>query len=348
MPTLALIGCAHIHTPDFVRRLKSRSDVTVKYVYDQERPRAEVRAADLGAKVIASPGKALSDPDVQAVIVSSKTNQHKKLVMAAAQAGKHLFAEKPLGMKTADSLAMARAVKAAGVKFQTGYFSRGYPAILFARQMIQQGKLGQVTRIRASNCHRGSLGGWFDAKPQDLANDWRWMADPQQAGCGAFGDLGTHYLDLMLWLMGPIKSVSASIRSVTGRYGDCDESGEAMLKFENGAIGTLAAGWVDVGNPVGLLISGTQGHFTWMNNQVYFQSELVPGADGKTPWTELPAAWPHAFDLFLDSLSGKEAELVDISQALERVRVMEAIYRAAARRRWIDLPPLSPLCPLCS
>ena len=86
------------------------------------------------------------------------------------------------------------------------------------------------------------------------------MADPAQAGVGGFGDLGTHSLDILLWLMGGVKDVTASIKAVTSRYGDCDETGEALLNFTSGAIGTLGAGWVDVAHPISVIVSGTQGH----------------------------------------------------------------------------------------
>ncbi len=173
-------------------------------------------------------------------------------MLAAAAAKKHMFVEKPLGMAAADAYSMAEAVKQAGVLFQTGYFQRGLPFNQFLRAEIAAGHFGQVTRIRLTNCHAGSLKGWFDT-------EWRWMADPAQAGIGGFGDLGTHSLDLLLWMMGEVKDVTASIKVVTGRYGDCDETGEGIINFANGAIGTLAAGWVDVAHPVTHFVSGTQG-----------------------------------------------------------------------------------------
>ncbi len=160
------------------------------------------------------------------------------------------------------------------------------------------------------------------------------MADPSQAGVGAFGDLGTHALDLLLWMMGEVKEVTASIRPVTGRYGECDETGEGILNFANGAIGTLAAGWVDVAHPVSHVVSGTEGHAYVANGQLFFQSEHVPGADGKTPWEKLPAAWPHAFELFLDALNGQQVPLVTVAEAAVRSSVMEALYEAARTRSW--------------
>ncbi len=111
---------------------------------------------------------------------------------------------------------MAAAIENAGILFQTGYFMRGNPIFRFLKEQLAAGAFGKVTRLRMSNCHAGSLVGWFDT-------EWRWMADPVQAGVGAFGDLGTHALDIMLWLMGDVTRVAADIGVATGRYGDCDE-----------------------------------------------------------------------------------------------------------------------------
>jgi len=166
--------------------------------------------------------------------------------------------------------------------------------------------------------------------------EWRWMAEPEHAGGGGFLDLGTHSLDILLWLMGDVTRVTADIDVATGRYGDCDEYGEGLLKFKNGAIGSLAAGWVDVAHPVNLILSGTEGHAHVINRQeLYFQSSHVSGADGKEPWTDLPEAWPHAFELFLDALTGKDVPLVGAREAAVRSAVMEALYEGARTQTWV-------------
>jgi 1,5-anhydro-D-fructose reductase (1,5-anhydro-D-mannitol-forming) len=330
MLNVALLGAAHIHTPGFIKRLKEHAaDVKVVGAWDHDPQRAAKAAAELGAPVVADVTALLKDRSIQAVVICSETNRHKDLVLAAARAKKHMFVEKPLGMGSKDAFAMARAIEKAGVVFQTGYFMRGSPVHQFLREQIAHGSFGKITRVRHSNCHAGSLKGWFDT-------DWRWMADPAIAGCGAFGDLGTHSLDILLWLMGDVERVAADINVVTGRYGDCDESGEGLLRFANGAVGSLAAGWVDVANPVTLLISGTEGHAHVDNGQFFFQSSLVPGADGKQPWAQLPPAWPHAFELFLEAIGGKaNVPLVSPVEAAKRSAVMEAFYKAAATKKWV-------------
>lgn len=330
MAQVALIGAAHIHTPGFIRRLKDRAaEVRVTAVWDHDPARAAKAAAELGAPVSEQLDAIWTDRQIQAVVICSETNRHEQLVAAAAKAKKHMFVEKPLGMGAKDAFAMARAIDKAGVLFQTGYFMRGNPIHQFLREQVSKGSFGRITRVRASNCHAGSLKGWFDT-------DWRWMADPAVAGCGAFGDLGTHMLDILLWLFGDVERVTADINVSTGRYGTCDETGEGLMQFASGPIGTLAAGWVDVANPVTLLISGTEGHAHVNASQLYFQSSRVEGADGKQPWTDLPAAWPHAFELFLDAVLGKPGiPLVTPTEAAMRSAVMEAFYKAAEARRWV-------------
>ena len=98
----------------------------------------------------------------------------------------------------------------------------------------------------------------------------------------------------------------------------------------------MVGGWVDVANPIGLIISGTEGHAHTMNGDLYFKSEKVEGADGKTPWTDLPDPWPHAFELFLDAISGKEnVPLVGVQEAAVRSAVMEAMYQGHKEGRWV-------------
>jgi predicted dehydrogenase len=326
---LALVGCAHIHTPGFVKRIQARQDVAVKYVWDHQPERAERWAAELNAQVAPDVATILADAAIPAVVICSETNRHEQLVLPAAAAKKHMFVEKPLGFASADAWRMARAIEEAGVLFQTGYFMRGNPAHLFLREQIKAGAFGKITRIRHSNCHAGSIGRWFDT-------DWRWMTDLDQAGVGAFGDLGTHSLDILMWLMGDIARTTAAMDVALANYGPTDEFGEGLMVFANGVVGTLAAGWVDVADPITVLISGTEGHAYVRSGQVFFKSSHVEGATGEQPWPDLPAMWPHAFELFLDAVIGKEHQpLVTAAEAAARSSAMEAMYKGAATQSWV-------------
>lgn len=329
--TIAFVGAAHIHTPGFIGSIKKREDtILCKYIWDHDAARAEKRAAELpGASAVSDLSVIYADPDVAAVIICTETDRHEEVLLPAASAKKHIFAEKPLGIGAADAYKMAAAIKEAGVLFQTGYFMRGDAKVLFLKDQIAKGAFGKITRARGSNCHSGALGGWFDG-------EWRWMADPKQSGVGGFGDLGTHSLDILLWLLGDVESVTAQLDNGTARYPGCDETGEGLMRFKSGVIATLAAAWDDVANPVSMLISGTEGHAAIINGQLFFQSKHVEGADGKTPWTELPSNKPAGLDSFLDAVLGKEdATLVGVEEAAYRSAVMEAMYTGAAEKRWV-------------
>ncbi len=329
----AMVGCAHIHTPGFVKRLLARThSVKVKRVWDTNRARAKKRAAELSTQAVTNVDAIWNDPEITAVIITCETDQHLDLVTAAAAAGKHMFVEKPLGLGAADAAKMARAIEKAGVTFQTGYFMRGQPINQFLREQVQRGAFGKITRVRASNCHAGALEDWFTP-------EWKWMTDPRRAGCGAYGDLGTHVLDIMMWMLGDVESVAAATSSPLRRYGAaCDETGEGLLRFRGGILGSLAAGWVDVGNPVTFAISGTEGLAYVCEGKLFFRSKRVRGADRREPWTQLPEAMPHAFELFFDSLEGREAPLVSPREAAQRSAVVEALYQAAAAGKWVKVP----------
>lgn len=325
----ALVGCAHIHTPNYVNKLSTREDVQVKSVWDHDAERARKNAESLGAQVVVDTDVVWSDSEIDAVIICSETNRHHDLIIPAAQAGKHMFVEKPLGIHADESLAMAEAVTQAGVIFQTGYFMRGNPVNQFLKSELAKGSFGQVSHMHVSNAHSGALRGMFD-------DEWRWMADPTQAGVGGFGDLGSHALDLMLWLLGDqgvVRGATASLSAGTSRYEGCDEHGEGTLEFESGVIGTLSAGWVDLTNPFQLLISGTKAHAHVTNGQLYYRTDSSSGAE---PMTELPEALPHAFDLFLDAITGVEnLPLVTVQEAAVRSSVMAALYEGARSHKWM-------------
>lgn len=329
MLNLAFAGVVHIHTPNFVRLIKARPEAfRVKSVFDFDRARAEEIAAELGAEVVDSMTAITSDKSIAGVVVCSQTRHHEALVTPCARAKKKLFVEKPLGFAGKDAYKMAAAIERTGVIFQTGYFMRGWPQFQYARELVQKGAFGKITHVRFSNVHEGAIGGWFDTK-------WRWMTEPAEAGCGAFGDLGTHAIDLLVWMLGDVERVVADVDPGTARY-NCDEIGEGLLRFKNGAMGSIVAGWTNLANPMVLEISGTEGHAALINGQLYLKSKHIEGADGKTPWTQLPAGKPHAFELYLDALEGKPADLVGATEAAYRSAIVDAFYESVKKGKWIS------------
>lgn len=330
--TIAFVGCAHIHTPDFMNKMKERKDVKVKYCYDHDPERAKKWAEFQKCEALSdSADKVWNDPEVQAVVICSETNLHQPLVEAAAKAKKHAFIEKPMGISAKDSYAMAKALEDAGVLYTTGYFMRTDPKHIFLKEQVANGAFGKITRASAWNCHSGSLGHWFDT-------DWRWMADVSQSGCGGFGDLGTHMLDILMWIFGDVERATADIQISVGNYGPTDEMGQGLLHFKNGLTATLTAGWVDIECPVTLMISGTEGHAIIDRGDLYFRSKKVEGADGREPWTKLPKSPALPIHQFINAVQGKKDEpLLTPMEAAKRVAVMEAMYKGSKKETWVDV-----------
>jgi predicted dehydrogenase len=155
---------------------------------------------------------------------------HAEPTIAAAQAGKHVVCEKPLGRDAAESYEIWQAVAATGVVNLCAFNYRFVPAVRLAREMLDAGELGEIRHFRGRY-----LQDWAEDPGLDT-----WRFHPQEAGSGALGDLATHVVDLARFLNGEISSVGGFVHTfVSGRT--VDDAVEATVEFENGSIGTLEA-----------------------------------------------------------------------------------------------------------
>lgn len=331
MQTTAFLGVAHIHTPGFLSMIQKRGDVRIKAVYDHDSARAE-KVAQQGGATVSSIDDILNDTEITSVIVCSETAHHLDLVTRAAKAKKHLFVEKPLAISAEDAAKMQAEVEKAGVVFQTGFFLRGNPQNQWMKREVAAGNLGNITRMRYSNCHEGALGGWFDTQ-------WNWIANKELAGGGGFADLAAHALDIILWTLrsesggpcGEVKKAFAALGSATHRYGDIDEYGTGLLQFDSGASAVVDGSWVDPKLHSPVEVFGDKGQIQiFEDGRTLYFSDLVEGADGGE-WTDFPQEAPHAFNLFFDKLDGKEIAipLISVAEAAAESRVMSQMYGAA-------------------
>jgi predicted dehydrogenase len=155
---------------------------------------------------------------------------HAEPTIAAAQAGKHVVCEKPLGRDADESHAIWSAVVATGVKHLCGFNYRFVPAVRLARELVASGELGEIRHFRARYL-------------QDWAEDpalRTWRFDAGAAGSGALGDLAAHAIDMARFLNGEIATVSGLVSTfVEGRT--VDDAVAAAVEFENGAVGTIEA-----------------------------------------------------------------------------------------------------------
>ena len=165
---------------------------------------------------------------------------HAEPCIIAAGLGKHILCEKPLARSTAEAAGMLEAVTKAGVKHMVGFNYRFVPAIRQARYLIEKGLLGEIYHFRAVYLQE-----WV----ADPNFSMIWRLDQKMAGSGALGDLGAHIIDLARFLVGEPRKVSAMTRTfikqrpAAGEAGmvdvKVDDAFEAVVEFENGAIGTI-------------------------------------------------------------------------------------------------------------
>jgi len=183
----------------------------------------------------------MSDPRIQIVDNSGPNNLHAEPSIAAAEAGKHVLCEKPLGRTAAEAKAMLAAVNKAGVKHLCAFNYRFVPAVRLARQLIEQGALGRIYHFRARYLQE-----WI----ADPSFAMVWRLKKAVAGSGALGDLGSHIIDLARFLVGEPTAVNALTKTFVkerptpegGRdVVDVDDAFISLFEFENGAIGTLEA-----------------------------------------------------------------------------------------------------------
>jgi predicted dehydrogenase len=329
--TLALLGVAHMHAPMFLKILTTCDDVKIAYVWDHDTARAERCAAECGAKAAKSVAEILADSSVSGVVILSETSLHVELATAAAKAGKHVFVEKPIGACVKDASQIADAVEKAGVLFTTGYHLRSIPKYIFVKQNIEKGNFGTIVRAHCSFCNDCVLQGEFDRES-------KWTVDSRWGALGGFADIGTHPLDMLMWLLGDVEAVTAEIRTVTKRYPNCDETGQGIIRFKSGVTGTISAGWVEPENPVEFLVAGTEGHAAIFNSRLYLRTQKVQGADGARPWGKLPPGPEHPLLQFVAAIAGqKNVPLVTARDAVARVKVMEAFYQSARERKWVTV-----------
>jgi predicted dehydrogenase len=208
----------------------------------------------------------VADPRVQLFDNGGPNDLHAEASIAAAEAGKHILCEKPLGRTTAESKRMLEAVTKAKVKHMVAFNYRFIPAIRQAYELIKSGALGEIYHFRAIYLQE-----WI--MDPNFAQVWR--LDKSQAGSGALGDLGAHIIDLARHLVGEPKSVMAMTKtfiperpSADGKSRvkvDVDDAFISLVEFGNGAIGTLEASRFCAGrkNHQEIEINGSKGsiHF---------------------------------------------------------------------------------------
>ncbi len=196
----------------------------------------------------------VNDPAVEAIVIATPQSTHRAIAEAAFALGKPVMCEKPMGASTADALAMVAAAEQNGCANMVGYNYIRTPASQYARKLIAEGAIGDVTWFRGEHTED------FLADPKEPVN-WRTTGDAN----GTIGDLAPHMINAALALIGPVKSLIAEMETVhTTRPGGTvtnDDHAQMMCRFENGAMGQMYFSRIQTGRKMGYAyeVTGTKG-----------------------------------------------------------------------------------------
>ena len=342
----------------------------MKVICGRTAPEVERARAALGWEEAATDWRAVvRRADIDLVDVCTPGDSHAEIAIAAAQAGKHVFCEKPLANSLEDAERMLAAVERAGVAHMICHNYRRAPAVMLAKQLISEGALGEIRHYRGTY-----LQDWMS----DPAAPFNWRLDRNKAGSGALGDIASHSIDLARFLVGDITEVSADLTTFVGRRParslaemsdtperpemvdvTVDDAALALVHFANGAIGTIEATRMANGrkNYNRFEINGRLGSVAFdlerMNElEVYFDTDpphlrgfrTVIVTESVHPF--VGRWWPpghiigyeHTFthtvyDL-LEAIAGGTAPSPSFVDGVANQRILSTIARAAESRRW--------------
>ncbi len=206
--------------------------------------------------------------DVDVVDICSPPGTHAEIAIAAAAAGKAVICEKPLATNYADAAGARDAVVSAGVQHAVGFNYRRLPAVSLLKEMVESGELGDIRLWR---------GTWLSDEFVDPTIPFDWRFEEAMGGT-TISDLGSHLIDLALWMLGPIAEVSATSstfvreRSVLGgtRRVEIDDASSALIRFASGAQGTMEVARVAPRRPCDFVVevNGSRGTALFSYNQL--------------------------------------------------------------------------------
>ncbi|MGW0911041.1 Gfo/Idh/MocA family protein [Streptomyces sp. NPDC002784] len=336
--------------------------------------RAEEAAAQFGfAATTRHWREVAADPRVRAVSITAPNFLHREIGVAMAEAGKHIWIEKPVGLTAEDARAVAAAVARAGVCGAVGFNYRNAPAVEKARDLIAAGGIGTVTHVRVR------LFSDYAAHPESALT---WRYERERGGSGVLGDLASHGVDLARYLLGELTSLTADTavfvperarpagataghtRARGGELGPVENEDyvNCLLRFASGARGVLEASRVAVGeqNTYGFEIHGTRGALLWdfrrmnelgISRGTAYQDQPVstvyvgPG-DGEFGAFQPGAANAMGYDdlkvveayRFLRSIAEHRPYGATLTDAVRSADALDAMTRSATTGTWVDLP----------
>ena len=334
MIRVAKISMAHVHAGGYARKIHENPETELVAVWDEEGfdhgGSGRSTAEQYGVPFYTDLDEVLSRDDVDAVAVDAITSDHPRVMIAAAEAGKHIFTEKALAITVAECDPIIEAVEKAGVKFMVSLPSRCNPEILFAKKAIDDGLIGDITFGRGRIAHSAGLDKWFSGTSA-------WFADAERAGGGALFDLGCHRVDVIRWLMGEPKSTIAKINNFTGNF-PIDDNSVSVVEFANKALGVIDVAWTQRSGPNMLEIYGTEGSFAAGNGEMHFETRKLSDEEKAEYIANAPAAPLEPIQQWINAILRDEPMTINIQDGRNLTELMQAFYMSSEQGQAIDFP----------
>jgi 1,5-anhydro-D-fructose reductase (1,5-anhydro-D-mannitol-forming) len=290
MIRVAMLSKWHVHAGDYARTVRASGDADITCVWDEDVERGTAWAKELGVDFVADLDAILARKDVDAVVIDTPTSDHCRVMVAAANAGKHIFTEKAMAPTLAECKIISAAVAKSGVKFCISHPHLITGIAQYAKQAIDDGLLGKVHYMRMRTAHAGSLMGW-------LPDYWY---DVEKAGGGAMMDLGCHPMYTAAYLLGKPQRI-ASMFNTNYCPAPADDNAVSVVEFENKAIAVLETSFTSPWSAECFELLGTEGALISVGKEVKIRSKKFD-VEGWVIPDKLPDTKPMAMRMWFDGI----------------------------------------------
>ena len=340
---IGIIGTGAV-APIHAQAVDSIAEAELVASCDIVESRVRAFADRFGGRPYTSADQILADPGVQAVLVCTPPDSHCPLAEQAAAAGVHVMVEKPLTMDLEQADAAIRAAERAGIKFGVIFQRRFWKAAQRACQAIGDGGIREVI---LGDCAVK----WWRPEEYYRAEPWRGTWDRE--GGAVLVNQAIHAIDMYQWLMGPVDTVYGLWGNLSHPYIEAEDVGVAALRFQNGALGTIAA-TVSVNPQLGsrIAIHGSSGASVGILehpegavgvNDIW----TVPGEDlqaekHRDEPSPVPQIWPsyHALQIrnFVLAVQKDREPAVTAREGRKSIEIVKALYQSARTGAPVSLP----------
>lgn len=316
----------HVHGPDFVKRIAANENCALTYICDADADRGRKLADEYGCSYTSDYSDLLRDQSTDGVVLCTETVRHYEQILAAAEAGKHIYVEKAPFVTTEEAMHAKEVLSGRQVIF---FYSNPIqqPHALMAKKIVDDGLIGDITGIRIRASHSSGING-------KLSDNF---FKKEESGGGVFLDLGYKCVQTLEWFLGMPIGVFGRFEqySERARQFGVEDQAVCVYSFPGGQYGIAEASWSAsrVSNAADFF--GTQG-------VVHIQGHSVSYCQEGEDWIYLPEdsypGWVHPLDDWVSHVKeGKPLDYNTIDEAVLCTRMISAAYASASSGRWQKL-----------